>query len=49
MGKNLVADLCKNLTGHHCFGLENEIEIKFVDKLEKLSNGKFMNLISEIN
>lgn len=31
------------------FGQENEIEIKFVKSLEKLPNGKFVNLISQIN
>lgn len=31
------------------YGIENEVEIKFVKSIDKLPNGKFMNLISKIN
>ncbi|WP_431110083.1 hypothetical protein [Winogradskyella poriferorum] len=33
----------------NAFGEENKVEIIFVETLEKLPNGKFINLISEIN
>jgi phenylacetate-CoA ligase len=50
-GDSFKQDDYYNLKTHYenSFGKENKVFIKFVNKLNKLPNGKFLNLISEIN
>jgi phenylacetate-CoA ligase len=58
---NLIVKIIKNdnftesdyssLLSHYkiSFGIENHVVIEFVNKLDKLPNGKFQNLISKLN
>jgi phenylacetate-CoA ligase len=49
-GNKFKEETLRELQKHYqrAFGSNNTIEIKFVQKLEKLPNGKFQNLISKI-
>lgn len=50
-GSDFNEDIYRKLTAHfdNAFGKGNKVEINFVKTLEKLPNGKFINLISDIN
>ncbi|NCC18839.1 MAG: phenylacetate--CoA ligase family protein [Bacteroidia bacterium] len=49
--ENFTNDDFDELLNHYneSFGIDNKIDIQFVQNLEKLPNGKFLNLISKLN